>query len=64
MTNESDDSNPLIHVHVCATCGRVSRREEPDGTPDGAGVFYCSFCGHAGPLNEDFVQINDEKLKR
>ena len=65
MTGKINGSNavPLIHVHICAMCGRVSRREEKDGTPDSAGLFHCSSCGHVGNLNEDFIEIHDDRLK-
>jgi hypothetical protein len=32
-TQDKTDSPGLIHVHVCDSCGRASRREERDGTP-------------------------------
>jgi len=52
---ETADSHHLVHVHVCVSCGRASRRDEPDGTPDARGVYRCSSCGHAGPLNIQIV---------
>ncbi len=33
-TQDKTDSPGLVHVHVCDSCGRASRREERDGTPD------------------------------
>jgi len=62
--NEGPLSPHLIHVHVCLKCGRASRREDPDGTPDVAGVFHCSQCEHEGPLNEAVIEETDERLRR
>jgi hypothetical protein len=62
---ENGQSCPqLVHVHICVVCGRVSRREDPDGMPDAAGVFHCSQCGHEGPLNEAVIEETDERLRR
>ena len=36
-TSETADTHSLVHVHICTSCGRVSRRDEPDGTPDARG---------------------------
>ncbi len=51
-----------IHVHQCPSCGKVSRREEPDGIPDPLGVLQCSTCGHVGPLNLQIVEESDPRL--
>jgi len=62
---ESGQSCPqLVHVHICVACGRASRREDPDGMPDAAGVFHCSRCEHEGPLNEAVIEETDERLRR
>jgi len=62
--NEQAGHLQLVHVHICSTCGRASRREDPDGMPDAAGVFHCSQCGHEGPLNEAVIEETDERLSR
>ena len=62
-TFETTDSQNLVHVHVCASCGRASRRDEPDGTPDARGVCHCSLCGHAGPLSIAIVSETDPVIQ-
>lgn len=62
--NESPVGPQLVHVHICVTCGRASRREDPDGMPDAVGVFRCSQCGHEGPLNESVIEETDARLRR
>jgi predicted RNA-binding Zn-ribbon protein involved in translation (DUF1610 family) len=62
--NENSVVLSLIHVHICPRCGRASRREDPDGMPDAAGVFHCSQCGHEGPLNDAVIEETDERLRR
>ena len=62
--NEHTGDPQLVHVHICVACGRPSRREDPDGMPDAAGVFHCSQCGHEGPLNEAVIEETDERLRR
>jgi hypothetical protein len=62
-----DDLNAivqLIHVHICTSCGRVSRRDDPDGIPDSTGIFRCTTCGHDGPLNVHVLDAGDSRLKR
>ena len=54
----------LVHSHICPSCGRASRREDPDGMPDAAGAFHCSQCGHEGPLNDAVIEETDERLRR
>jgi len=51
-----------IHVHQCTSCGKVSRRDEPDGIPDPLGAFHCSTCEHVGPLNLQIVEESDPRL--
>jgi hypothetical protein len=51
-----------IHVHICTSCGNVSRRDDPDGVPDLTGVFRCSQCGHEGPLNIQIIDSDDPRL--
>ena len=63
-TQDKSDSPGLIHVHVCDSCGRASRREERDGTPDAFGVFHCSSCGHAGPLRVQIMSEADAEMRR
>ena len=58
------DSQSLVDVHVCHSCGRASRREERDGTPDAFGVFHCSSCGHAGPLRVQIMSEADAEMRR
>jgi hypothetical protein len=61
-----DDLNAivqLIHVHICMGCGRVSRRDDPDGIPDSTGIFRCTTCGHEGPLNVHVLDARDSRLK-
>jgi hypothetical protein len=55
---------PLVHAHICPICGRASRREDPDGMPDAAGVFHCSQCGHEGPLNIAVIEEIDDRFRR
>ena len=62
-TSETADTHSLVHVHICTSCGRVSRRDEPDGTPDARGVYRCSACGHAGPLNIQIVSEMDPAIQ-
>ena len=62
--NEALIALQLIHGHICLSCGRASRREDPDGMPDAAGVFHCSQCGHQGSLNEAVIEETDERLRR
>ena len=59
--NENPQRVSLIHAHICPDCGRAARRDEPDGTPDAAGVFHRSQCGHEGPLNEAVIEETDER---
>ncbi len=63
-SNRSSEELQLVHVHICLACDRASRREDPDGMPDAAGVFHCSQCGHQGPLNEAVIEETDERLRR
>jgi hypothetical protein len=63
-TNGSPEHASLIHAHICPVCGRASRREDPDGIPNAADVFYCSQWGHEGSLNEAVIQETDERLRR
>ena len=51
-----------IHVHQCTLCGKVSRRDEPDGAPDPLGAFRCSTCGHVGPLDLQIIKESDPRL--
>ena len=65
----STDSLPIqtrkfVSVHVCIACGNVTRREEKDGSADANGVFHCSICGHAGPLNDRIVGDDDARLTK
>jgi len=62
-SSETTDNQHLVHMHVCASCGRASRRDEPDGTPDACGVLHCSSCGHAGPLNVQIVCETDPAIR-
>jgi ribosomal protein L37AE/L43A len=66
LDNKKEDLKEiqLTHAHICPECGRASRREDPDGMPDAAGVFHCSQCGHEGPLNEAVIEETDERLRR
>ena len=52
-----------IHVHLCSCCGKVSKRDEPDGSPDSMGAFQCSTCGHVGLLNLLIVEETDPRLQ-
>jgi len=61
---DTTDSGGLVHVHVCNSCGRASRREERDGTPDAFGVYHCSSCGHAGPLRVQIMSETDADMRR
>jgi hypothetical protein len=51
-----------VHVHICASCGKVARRDDPDGVPDVTGIFRCSVCGHEGPLNSHVIDPDDPRL--
>jgi hypothetical protein len=51
-----------VHVHVCISCGKVSRRDDPDGVPDSTGVFRCTKCGLEGPLNVHVIEASDPRL--
>ena len=62
-TRDRMNSGVLVHAHVCAACGRASRREDPDGTADAFGVFHCSSCGHAGPLNVEIMSETDSRFQ-
>jgi hypothetical protein len=62
-TFQTTDSQNLVHVHVCASCWRVSRREEADGTPDARGIYHCSSCGYAGPLSIQIVSGTDPAIQ-
>jgi ribosomal protein L37AE/L43A len=61
--SESRVAIQLIHAHICPKCDRASRREDPDGVPDAAGVFHCSQCGHEGPLNEAIIEETDARFR-
>jgi hypothetical protein len=63
-TQDKGDSQGLVHVHACGSCGRASRREERDGTPDAFGVFHCSSCGHGGPLRVQIMSESDAEVHR
>jgi ribosomal protein L37AE/L43A len=63
-TQVKTDSQSLVHVHVCHSCGRASRREDRDGTPDAFGVFHCSSCGHEGPLRVQIMSESDVDVHR
>jgi predicted RNA-binding Zn-ribbon protein involved in translation (DUF1610 family) len=52
---EQNASN-LIHVHACAHCGAIFRREAFEGRALTSGLFTCPKCGDEGPLN---VEIRD-----
>lgn len=62
--SDNMDTEGLIHLHVCSSCGRASRREGREGTPDAFGVFNCSSCGHAGPLRVEVMSESDAALHR
>jgi ribosomal protein L37AE/L43A len=52
MASDSNSSQrELSQFHVCIHCGRVSRRDEFDGTAVVTGIYPCSKCGQDGPLN-------------
>jgi hypothetical protein len=63
-TEDKTDSHGLVHVQVCGSCGRASRREEKDGTPDPFGVFHRSSCGNAGPLRVQIMSETDAEMRR
>ena len=58
------ENRKFVSVHVCTACDRMTRREEEDGSADANGVFHCSVCGHAGPLNDQIVAEDDSRLLR
>ena len=60
----SDRNQTFLSVHICMNCGGVARREERDGSADANGVFHCSACGHAGPLNDQVIAETDSRLAR
>jgi ribosomal protein L37AE/L43A len=63
-TQEKTDYPGLVHVHVCDSCGRASRREEREGAPNAFGVFHCSSCGQAGPLRVKIMSESDAAMRR
>jgi hypothetical protein len=58
-TLPSAESEALIRVHACDSCGRASRRDEQDGTPNPFDVFHCSLCGHEEPLRVQIMSESD-----
>jgi hypothetical protein len=58
---EAEAERP-VPVHICTGCGRVSRRDDPDGIPESTGVFRCTRCGHEGPLNVHILDARDPRL--